>query len=571
MKKIKNFPIRFGMMLVFVCGLSLTVNAANFTVDSTANTPDINTTDNICADENGRCTLRAAILQANATVGADSIDFDSTVFAPAQTILLEGVALPQITENVTITGTSASSVIIDGGESRIFIIGPAATVSISNLTVTNGYVGEGNGAGIFNEGNLTLNNVVVQNNTVNLGEGGGIYNATGILNVLNSSIFDNTARGDFGTGAGISNSVGTVTITNTVVRNNTATGIEIGDGGGILSSGGTVTITDSTVRDNESSGNGGGIAIFGGTLNVNRSTVGSSTDGGSNRASNGGGIFNQNGTVNLTNSTISGNFAGNIGGGYYGFSDGGLTALNSDSSTIAFNVAVNGGGITVSSIIGLNSVATINNTIISDNNAVRGPDVSDNNTLNIPGAINSTGYNIIENTSGANVTPTIGDQFNVDPLLLPLANNGGSMQTHALSNSPGGVSPAIDKGNSSEATDQRGFMRPVDNPSIPPATLGDNSDIGAFEVQIVTAAPVFIKGRVINENGRGVSKASVILTETDGTQRFTITNYFGYFRFENISVGQTVTVAAGSKKTRFTTLAVIVNDNIQDLNLTIKP
>jgi hypothetical protein len=538
MKKIKFFPIRFGFMLFFACALTLSANAANFTVNSSANTPDINTADNICADASGSCTLRAAIQQANATAGADLIDFDSTVFAAAQTILLNGSALPQITENLTITGTSPSLLTIDGEEnSRIFNIGSTATVGISNLTVTNGYVGEDDGAGILNLGNLTLTNLVVRGNSVVLGNGGGIHNGTNTLNISNSSIYENQASS--------------------------------GNGGGISNSSGTVTITDSTVRDNETSDNGGGIAILGGTLNVNRSTVGSSTEGGSNRASNGGGIYNVNGTVNLINSTISGNLAGNIGGGYYGFADLGGTVFNSASSTVAFNIAVNGGGVAVSSITGLNSAATINNTIISDNNALTGPDVSDNNGIAL-GTINSTGYNIIENTSGATIIPATGDQFNVDPLLLPLADNGGPTQTHGLSNTPSAVSPAIDKGNSSETTDQRGFTRPVDNTSIPPAPLGNNSDIGAFEVQAVTAAPVFIKGRVVGENGRGISRASVILTESDGTRLFAMTNQFGYFRFENVSVGQTVTIAAGLKKSRFSPVVITVNENIQDLNLTIQ-
>jgi hypothetical protein len=53
------------------------------------------------------------------------------------------------------------------------------------------------------------------------------------------------------------------------------------------------------------------------------------------------------------------------------------------------------------------------------------------------------------------------------------------------------TSPAIDTGNSFGATtDQRGERRPSDDPSIDPATGGDNSDIGAFELpQPDTTAP----------------------------------------------------------------------------------
>lgn len=64
---------------------------------------------------------------------------------------------------------------------------------------------------------------------------------------------------------------------------------------------------------------------------------------------------------------------------------------------------------------------------------------------------------------------------------------------HALFNAPGIISPAIDKGNSGETTDQREFMRPYNNPSISLATLGNKLDSGAFEVLATTAAPVLLK------------------------------------------------------------------------------
>jgi hypothetical protein len=69
-----------------------------------------------------------------------------------------------------------------------------------------------------------------------------------------------------------------------------------------------------------------------------------------------------------------------------------------------------------------------------------------------------------------------------DPLLLPLADNGGPTRTHALSS----ASPAIDAGNNSAgfATDQRGkaFVR----------VAGARADIGAFELQAQPAQPVSI-------------------------------------------------------------------------------
>lgn len=583
MKKVKIFPIRIGIMLMFVCALTIAAKAASFTVNSTSDTNDVNTSDNMCADASGNCSLRAAIEQANALAGPDAIVFDAALFAAPQTILLGSSALPQITDDLTITGTGSPALLVVSGRenNRIFNIASATTVGISNLTVADGYVGEASGGGIFNAGDLTLTNVIVRNNVVSLGTGAGIYNNnTGNLTVMNSAIYQNDAQNFFGAGGGIANSGGTVSITNSIVRDNLASGVIDANGGGILSDEGTVTLTESTVSGNSANGDGGGIAVFNGTLNVVRSTIGSSTQRGSNSATDGAGIFSAQSKVTLTNSTISGNVAANVGGGFFSVANTAPTTLNCNSSTIAFNTAATGGGIAIGyqpakrsrapqAKAGVISAVTLSNTIVSDNIATTAPDISDDSGFS--GTFTSNGYNIIENTSGATVTPNTGDQFGVDPLLLPLANNGGATETHALSNTPGARSPAIDKGSSGETTDQRGFTRPVDIVFIAPAEFGNNSDIGAFEVQSATAAPVFIKGRVINETGRAVSKASVILIENDGTRRFAMTNPFGYFRFDNITTGQTVTITLNSKKARFSPFVVTVNDNIEELNLTAQP
>jgi hypothetical protein len=63
-----------------------------------------------------------------------------------------------------------------------------------------------------------------------------------------------------------------------------------------------------------------------------------------------------------------------------------------------------------------------------------------------------------------------------DPLLGPLADNGGPTKTHALL--PG--SPAIDAGNRSGlSVDQRGYKRPINVIGIP--NVSDGADIGAYE------------------------------------------------------------------------------------------
>ena len=95
----------------------------------------------------------------------------------------------------------------------------------------------------------------------------------------------------------------------------------------------------------------------------------------------------------------------------------------------------------------------------------------------VAGTITNGGYNLDSGTSCG--FPT--QNSTKDPLLGPLADNGGPTKTHALLEG----SPAIDQGNSfGESTDQRGLPRPSDFVGIPNASGGDGSDIGAFELQL---------------------------------------------------------------------------------------
>jgi CSLREA domain-containing protein len=73
-------------------------------VNSTDDTPDDDTTDFVCADADGNCTLRAAIQTANAIAGADTINFD--LGSGNHVIEVENSGLPQITDAVTIDATS---------------------------------------------------------------------------------------------------------------------------------------------------------------------------------------------------------------------------------------------------------------------------------------------------------------------------------------------------------------------------------------------------------------------------------------------------------------------------------
>lgn len=256
-------------------------------------------------------------------------------------------------------------------------------------------------------------------------------------------------NGNQGSGGAIlvgfgSASTGTVTLANVAVTNNTAPNTL---GGGIAVGFGSLTLIDSTVSGNHSNGVGGG---GGGGIGVINSA-----------------------TVSVVNSTISGNDSTTFGGGLYST---GMALVTITNSTVSNNTAPQGGGLYTSGTINVGS------TIVANNSATggTGPDLS--------GAFNSLDYNLFENTSGATFTgTTTHDITGQDPQLLPLSPNGGPTETHALSS----TSPAIDQGKSfGSTTDQRGQPRPFDIASIAPATGGDNSDIGAFELQNSTPLAV---------------------------------------------------------------------------------
>ena len=76
---------------------------ATFSVNSTGDTSDAAPGNAICADSTGACTLRAAIQEANALAGADTINF--SIGTGVQTIAVS-TALPPLTQSVTIDGTS---------------------------------------------------------------------------------------------------------------------------------------------------------------------------------------------------------------------------------------------------------------------------------------------------------------------------------------------------------------------------------------------------------------------------------------------------------------------------------
>jgi hypothetical protein len=372
------FIVTLVIGLTLGTGPTLVAHAATIIVDST--------------DDSGPGSLRQAIQDA---APGDTINFSVT-----GTITLTSGELI-ITKNLNIHGPGATSLAISGNDaSRVVRIDSGATVTISDITIRNGSAYWG--AGIRNDGALTLMNVAVSNNHSE-SSGGGILN------------------------------YGPLNLTNVAISGNTASGAHPLGGGGIAHFGGAATLKNVTISGNSAINTGG---------------VGNGGSGG------GISIYNP-ATLSLNNVTIVNNSA---------------SASVADLGT--------GGGIDDSQADPVN----FKNTLIAGNTSSgAGPDCI--------GTLTSQGYNLIQSTAGCVIAgDTTGNILGQDPLLAPLAYNGGATQTHGLL--PG--SPAIDAGNPAapgsggnacEANDQRGVARPQ----------GTRCDIGAVETYFQLYLPLILR------------------------------------------------------------------------------
>jgi len=441
---------------------------AVFTVDSFADQVDQNPGDGVCAVANGGgCTLRAAVMEANAW--GTALQPDHVVVPPGEYFFsLAGngnlAGDLDITQSMVLVGAGAASTAIDAsGLDRVFDI-RTGNVEIRGLTIRGGVVDDtealldGTGGGVRNEGTLLIADSVVTGNRATRGAGIGNYNGT--LSVQRSFI---TGNGDAVTqsGGGIHNysyyDPASVSVMDSTVSGNRAT-----SGGGV---------------NNHAYDGMASAVISGSTISGNNADIG-------------GGIANRavyyaeqgaHASLTIVGSTISGNVGSTSGGGIHSQATAESTAtLNIRNSTIARNTAAGGpgGGIHVIDSAGTNS--TLNSVLVAENTSVgTGQDLEV--------ASLSASYTLVETPGGHNLVNALNDnQVGVDALLLELADNGGLTFSHEVASG----SPAIDQGANLDGLygDQRGsgFARTVDDGAI--GNAGDGTDIGSIEMGQVGAA-----------------------------------------------------------------------------------
>ena len=211
----------------------------------------VNTTSDEATPGDGLCSLREAIIAANAGPGVVNdcggiAGFDTIKFSVSGTIRITGSAFPAIMNPLTIDGTGQRIVVDGAGSFQVFVVDTGVAVTLNDLAITNGNGGMSDGGGIENHGTLAVTNCTIGGNTTMVA-GGGIF-SDGTLTVTSSTIFGNSAP----LGGGILGF--DMTVTNSTISGNTATNV----GGGIRSVG-TWTVTNSTIAGNVATNFGGGL------------------------------------------------------------------------------------------------------------------------------------------------------------------------------------------------------------------------------------------------------------------------------------------------------------------------
>ena len=436
-------------------------------------------------DDSGSGSLRFAVDPVNGAVSGDTIDM-SALGCSTITLTSGAITIPPPLQNLTLHGPGRKQLTIVGKNGAVIeadriinhTFGATGHLYIDNLRM--GYGQPSNASGgvqggcVRSQGYVTLDNV-------------GIYYCT--ATATSPTLAGNAMGGGVYAYAGLTISDGSVLLKNTVSVANSAAYAE---GGGAFTHG-PLDMSDSAVGENYAKGagksHGGGLSLRG---NV---TITGSVIGGNYSSRRGGGLFiaKSSGvhTTTISNSTISSNGAHLYAGGIYINSS---TATYINNSTIALNeashyktvspVAYYAPGLAIKSS-GAAITLSLQSTIIANNSA--GGTAEDLSTGPTPASVTITGSNNLVRAYKNDVALPSG-QGNLPqgtcPKLGRLRFNGGPTVTHALQSG----SPAIDAGNNSANDPHTGVPALYDQrgagPVAPLYTRESGSaDIGAYEYQ----------------------------------------------------------------------------------------
>ncbi len=504
----RTSPVIVLLLLV----LSLTPAAqsprAIFEVNTIKDKVDINPGDGICEASNGKCSLRAAIMETNALGGVNTIELRAGIY----TLTLDAADATggdlDITTPVTLTGEGTDVTIIDAStlptadrviEVQNLTAGPTI---LTDLAITGGSTDQNGGGVLFaSQGELTnvklsaneagqggavaciaCFSLLIQDSIITGNSGttyaGGVYVENSDLDIIGTSLNANTG----GTAGALAVFGSNVYMAEVSVTDNTADF----DAGGAFIATSQFANEDTLWVGNSAGGTGGAILLEGSQFAFQASLVSYNSAGLSggglytrssqgailkaslihNTATYGGGFVNDNSALLVTNATISGNSA-TIGGGVL-FLHSPATDFDTlfSNVTITQNViepanAAEAGGVDASQIA--NGTITLNNTIVTGNGSKQ-----------CDGTLSSTDGNIFANTTDCTISTQSGDQTSVtDAMLSSLMID--SKSGYAAVHVPLTGSPALDNGANANCRDedQRNLSRAHD--------AGDPCDVGAVE------------------------------------------------------------------------------------------
>lgn len=417
---------------------------ATFDVDSTADTPDART-DGRCADSSGRCTLRAAVDEANHV--ARTWNDKTIIRVPAGYYGVKKRLVVHGTVDLYGHGPSVTTIIGPGEDDWLFELSSGAGLHLLDLKVED--------ATIVNQGGLRLSNtaLVRSRGIFNYGSftgsrcrfESGVDTAlvnVGFANLTDCSFLNNGTSRSWG---------GAILNGGELFASFTLFYANVGEKGGAIQNLGSFEVTDCQFLANVAHEAGGAIHSEGaGRSMVRNSSIDENTSQGV-----GGGLAVA-GTLDLENTSILGNLARSDGGGIWSKGDG----LRLASVTVAGNVAGYGGGSNAfggglyvdggeSAVRAVDSIVALNEIFVESIGL--GPDCV--------GIVDSAGYNLLGIDEGCRWQGGADDLLGtaakpLDPLLdnLDIGSNATRFRR------PLAGSPAVDSGDPAGCRDWEGRL-----------------------------------------------------------------------------------------------------------------
>ena len=545
---------------------------------------------NACTAAANDCSLRGAISRANIATTNDTINFDPTVFATPQTIVLANTELVlNNSGTINIVGPGADKVTIDGNNAtRILVTSPSLVATVSGIRFTKGNgvgtTNTGRGGAVYNTGgNLTMNGVIITGNAAP--NGGGFSTATnGTTTIINSWIYANAATGSGGGGQNFAGS--TLNVINTSITNNTCASTTSGGGG--IQANGTVFVTNSTIGGNTATGGSGGGIFYNGTgLTITNSTIAGNTS-----TNNGGGVHATVATGTARNSIIAGNNGtaasvdvtgtwvsnGNNIIGVVGLSGGWVASDLQNTDPLLAPLGYYGGnGLTFALTSASPAINAAQGCVLTltctGTNPAAAITLDQRGAARI-GGVDIGSFELNNSANGGSYVAVLPSGLQNSPYSYQLTgNNGPFVQVVTVGTLPNGIvlasaaAPETATSLSGTPTVFGVFNFGVTSSS------GPNFNLTNYTLTVFAAAgsPVFIEGRLTDTNGQPVRNASVILTDTGVFKRTTLSSPLGYYRFENVPAGPGYTVGISSKRYTFTPVNFTANLNITGLDLVGTP